>query len=835
MDYLIWIPIALLLLIIIGYLVLHFLSHTEVEWVYVVQGKEFKYPLNGCIGPNGERGELDILTYKRINETFTISLTCGLFSKKELHVKVTSNVEGVVKENVKVIDTGYGNAILLCKCNVTVSGKYEREGEKTIVFPNSTVILPFGWLKVYNYKDEDHDGLVNFLEGCGSDTRVDSDGDKLTDYQEVMVYHTSPCSKDTDKDGLSDYQEVTVYHSNPKNPDSDGDKLSDYEEVKVYHTNPLSPDTDNDGLSDYEEIMIYHTNPLKRDTDGDGLSDGQEIKVYHSNPFNPDTDGDGVKDGLEVAKCSSPLKVDTDGDKLTDYQEIFVYHTSPCSKDTDKDGLSDYEEIFVYHTNPLKKDTDNDGLSDYEEIKVYHTNPLKKDTDGDGLIDGLEIKLGSNPFDPDTDKDGLLDGFEYKHCSSPVSKDTDKDGLPDPMEIKVYHTSPCSKDTDRDGLSDYEEIKVYHTNPLNSDTDGDKLTDGKEIKVYHTNPLKKDTDGDGLIDGAEVLRYHTNPLRADTDEDGLSDGVEVLKYHTNPLKRDTDCDGLTDYQEVKIYHTNPLKKDTDEDGIDDGNEIRFGTDPLVPQFVVIFKTFTGSRVREVFVTEDGAVSVSGNCVYYFNSQGKLLKRVCLAKLNDADHCCGRVGLVGNVIMITDERGRKLITMPSLIKIGKSGYRVDRAIGMGSEGFVVCGNYCIYIPYGGGHRLIKIRGVKEVKWFNSFYLATDGAIFKYDGSLSLVYKGPVRDFDVCRGLAIVSGTLKVNGKSLGRGFSAVSFSPDCYYVSAIKGKTLYIFNKHGKLILKRPIGEAVTLDWGRSLALGYLDGEVYAYKVQDLPR
>ncbi len=37
-------------------------------------------------------------------------------------------------------------------------------------------------------------------------------------------------------------------------PDADGDGLSDYEEVHIWHTDPLRMDSDNDGFSDLEEI-----------------------------------------------------------------------------------------------------------------------------------------------------------------------------------------------------------------------------------------------------------------------------------------------------------------------------------------------------------------------------------------------------------------------------------------------------------------------------------------------------------------------------------------------------------------------------------------------------
>jgi len=57
--------------------------------------------------------------------------------------------------------------------------------------------------------------------------------------------------------------------------DSDGDGLSDWQEV-VYGTDPYDPDTDGDGLSDGDEVE-RGTDPLDVDTDGDGLSDKWEV------------------------------------------------------------------------------------------------------------------------------------------------------------------------------------------------------------------------------------------------------------------------------------------------------------------------------------------------------------------------------------------------------------------------------------------------------------------------------------------------------------------------------------------------------------------------------
>lgn len=67
--------------------------------------------------------------------------------------------------------------------------------------------------------------------------------------------------------------------------DSDGDGLTDAEEVQLT-TDPLKADTDGDGLTDREEVKIYLTDPKNSDTDGDGYLDGAEVKAGY-NPKGP--------------------------------------------------------------------------------------------------------------------------------------------------------------------------------------------------------------------------------------------------------------------------------------------------------------------------------------------------------------------------------------------------------------------------------------------------------------------------------------------------------------------------------------------------------------------
>jgi outer membrane protein OmpA-like peptidoglycan-associated protein len=250
-------------------------------------------------------------------------------------------------------------------------------------------------LKIYLFQNDDYDGdLIRNRdeEVLGSDPyNLDSDGDGLSDYQEVHIYKSNPLLRDSDNDGLSDYEEVTIFRTNPNVRDTDGDGLFDFDEIYRHGTNPLLADTDGDGLSDREELEVG-TDPTHIDTDLDGLTDADEVRIYRTNPLNPDSDGDGV----------------------FDYNEVMTYGTNPLSADTDGDGLTDYEEIAFHRTSPVKADTDGDGLRDDHEIEVTRTNPIDRDTDGDGIWDGVDqCPLVPENYNGIADSDGCPDGIGF--------------------------------------------------------------------------------------------------------------------------------------------------------------------------------------------------------------------------------------------------------------------------------------------------------------------------------------------------------------------------------------------------------------------------------------
>ena len=214
--------------------------------------------------------------------------------------------------------------------------------------------------------------------------------------------------------------------TDPQAADTDGDGLSDGDEVALHRTDPLKADSDGDGLADMHELGLG-TDPMSPDTDGDGLLDGWEA-AHGLDPLVPSGD-----DGADA---------DIDGDGLTNIQEQ-RRGADPHDADTDGDGLSDGQEVNVHGTSPTVADTDGDGLNDGEEVNVYGTSPTNTDTDGDGLPDGWEIDNGLDPQSPagndgasgDADGDGLCNSDELVLGTDPRASDTDGDGVSDFQEI----------------------------------------------------------------------------------------------------------------------------------------------------------------------------------------------------------------------------------------------------------------------------------------------------------------------------------------------------------------------------------------------------------------
>ena len=240
-------------------------------------------------------------------------------------------------------------------------------------------VYPFA-LEVLNGIDDDCDNLWD--EGFNE---TDVDSDNLTDYSEYHGYGTNWTNYDTDGDLLSDGDEILIYFTDPLVKDNDSDSDGWYWFQDCNDTNAaINPDVaetldgiDNNCRDGIDEDFIG------QDSDSDGLLDLDEFNNLSTDPFDPDSDDDGLSDGHEYNNLS----------------------TDPLDKDSDDDGLEDATEVLQTLTNPLVPDLDedSDGFRWFEECD--DTNPLinpNKDESWNGLDD-----------DCDGDIDEVIDRLSY--------------------------------------------------------------------------------------------------------------------------------------------------------------------------------------------------------------------------------------------------------------------------------------------------------------------------------------------------------------------------------------------------------------------------------------
>ena len=248
-------------------------------------------------------------------------------------------------------------------------------------------------------------GFLGVFELDVEGTLIDTTGDGIPDAWRVRYFghptaqagDQSQATDDPDHDGLNNLQEYQA-GTDPHNPDTDGDGLSDGDEVNTYMTNPVNPDTDGDGLSDGDEVNKYHTDPLNWDTDGDNLSDGQEVLVYGSNPLLASTAGNGYTDGAMVQfGCFKPYVTPLNTNCTPD--DMAVYGT-PILGVEDTSGA----DTEIYHGGSVTNINDGDLTTHVDNYPGGYTvgapnsyvGILFTNTLGPGAgISGLELTMAT--------------------------------------------------------------------------------------------------------------------------------------------------------------------------------------------------------------------------------------------------------------------------------------------------------------------------------------------------------------------------------------------------------------------------------------------------------
>lgn len=168
---------------------------------------------------------------------------CGNNQKEEGEVCDGNDFDGAT-----CLDYGYEYGFLTCSSDcltINISNCVEEIDNDGDYQDDSWEIAEFGDLSETWFGDNEGDNVINLHE---------------------YYFRTDPKRADTETngDGISDFDEIFVYHSDPTWFEGDRDRLPDFNEVNNYNTLPFTVDTDGDGYEDGDEVD-NGLNPLVRD------------------------------------------------------------------------------------------------------------------------------------------------------------------------------------------------------------------------------------------------------------------------------------------------------------------------------------------------------------------------------------------------------------------------------------------------------------------------------------------------------------------------------------------------------------------------------------------
>ncbi len=484
------------------------------------------------------------------------------------------------------------------------------------------VLRPGEVLNLGFVQDLDRDGLISDVEAMfgSSDTRQDSDGDRLDDYSEVRV------GWEVGVDG----QSIRRVFPDPRFADTDGDGLADREEQDFRRVQCACNGGANDGKTCTLASADCAGSPCVNVADNDllGTPCGSNASASRTDPRLIDTDSDLVTDAEEVLGWLTQMAV-IDPSNLIIAGVNRMANATACPQDVCAGGSM--------HGRPCHFDRDcgtlrvctqgvNDGIPCVNDIECQGPTPglsglcdpaddpnnLPADpltpTPYEGVCqrtgcdDVQVVPVGTSGLDPRgvvvaPGKDGVLHADTLAavagdllvaagnlRAATTAVGDDQQIAPVDPA--RVLDGTPLGRLIVRPGINGVLDTLqpsgddvvaagqfIQTTNPLKRDTDQDQISDGFE-RVLGSDPrlaadggLLADRDGDGLTDQQERL----TGWAISVDDDGVAP-LDVRTVFSNPNVPDSDSDGLPDLAEFRL-RTDPKNQDTDGDGLSDSDEL----------------------------------------------------------------------------------------------------------------------------------------------------------------------------------------------------------------------------------------------------------------------
>ncbi len=290
----------------------------------------------------------------------------------------TLDLVSIISEDVMQIADGQGPFELLysgTEHHLVAASDLDGDGDDDLVLagsdgvawletngttPQVTELLPV-WASAMTLAD---------LDGDGDDDIIVSDELSL---DVLWVPNQLNCAVDSDGDGLTDPEEVVLHGTDPQLADTDGDGLTDAEEIAA-GSDPVDADSDRDGWPDAVDVCAGDaTNP---DADHDALCD--DVDPCFGDHTTGDLDGDGVCDDSDAC-WGDDASGDTDGDLWCDDLDGCRFEVDPLQQDSDLDGTGDVCDPCLGY---------GDGLQPTSLLSVPHDDyvvtVLADDLDGDG-------------------------------------------------------------------------------------------------------------------------------------------------------------------------------------------------------------------------------------------------------------------------------------------------------------------------------------------------------------------------------------------------------------------------------------------------------------------